>query len=315
MSITLVTGATGFVGRHLVREFALAGLPFRAQARLPASLPPLIDQIATGDIGPGTNWSAALRGVTQVVHAAGIAHRRFEQQQDAGTLLHTVNCTGTLTLAAAAARAGVRHFVFLSSVHVNGPRTDGRAPFLPDEPPRPEGHYARSKAAAEAGLETLAGNTGMAVTILRPVVMVGAGAKGNVGMLAGAIRRGVPLPLGSLNRRRAYLNVGNLCSFVLFRLRNAEAAGCTRFILADDPPLTVGELACTLGAAMGRPARLFAVPDRLLRFGLTALGKGALVDGLMGELLVDISKPESTGWRPPLTFHAGIQAAFGNGEA
>jgi UDP-glucose 4-epimerase len=315
MSITLVTGATGFVGRHLVQHLAAAGMPLRAQVRRPGSLPPAFDHTVTGDIGPGSNWSEALRGVTQVVHAAGVAHRRFEQREDAGTLFHMVNCEGTLTLAKAAASAGVRHFLFLSSIHVNGTRTDGRAPFLPDELPAPEGPYALSKAAAEERLEALARETGMAVTILRPVVMVGAGAKGNVAMLASAIRRGVPLPLAALSRKRAYLNVENLCSFILFRLGNAAMAGCTRFILADYPPVSVGELARALGAAMGRPARLFPVPDRLLGLGLKAVGKGTLVDGLMGELLVDSTKVQATGWRPPLTFHAGIQSAFGGGEA
>ncbi len=184
--VVLVTGAGGFVGRHLVPVLAAEGWRVRRAVR---TLSRSDDEVSIGSIGPVTDWQAALDGVEAVVHLAARVHHPGEES--AGELYRAVNTEGTLHLARCAAAAGVRRFVHVSTVLVNGSSTDGRLPFREDDIPAPRGVYGNSKAAAEAGLKQLAETVDMRIAVIRPPLIYGAGALGNLRLLVRAIQRGI----------------------------------------------------------------------------------------------------------------------------
>lgn len=200
--VVLVTGAGGFVGRHLVPVLAAEGWRVRRAVR---TLSRSDDEVSIGSIGPVTDWQAALDGAEAVVHLAARVHHPGEES--AGELYRAVNTEGTLHLARCAAAAGVRRFVHVSTVLVNGSSTDGRLPFREDDIPAPRGVYGNSKAAAEAGLKQLAETVDMRIAVIRPPLIYGAGALGNLRLLVRAIQRGIPLPFGAIRNRRAFLGV------------------------------------------------------------------------------------------------------------
>ena len=171
-------------------------------------------------IGSATNWQDALVGAHAVVHLAARVHHPNEEHS--AHLYRDVNTDGALHLARCAARAGVRRFIFVSTILVNGRTTDGRGPFSERDILTPRGVYGRSKAAAESGLQAMVQDGGMGITVIRPPLIYGAGAKGNFKLLVQAVRRGIPLPFGSIRNRRAFLAFENLCSFVVGRLTNAS---------------------------------------------------------------------------------------------
>ncbi len=308
----LVTGAGGFVGGHMVA--ALDGDAVTAVTRRPEPLPPGVLGAVVPSIDGATDWGGTLDGVDAVVHLAGLAHRSGKFATANLSLYEDVNAKGTIRLAEAAARAGVRDFLFVSSIHVNGTETDGRPPFRETDTPAPSGPYGASKAKAEAGLAEIAARTGMAVTVVRPPVIHGAGARGNIGRLAAALRRGVPLPLASIHNRRAFLGIDNLVGFVRWRLSTPNA-WCETFIVADDAQPSTPEFVALLGAAIGRRARLAPFPPALLRRVLSATGRGAMAEGLLSSLEVDTAKAKAAGWRPRFTLAEGLDRAFGAGPA
>ena len=211
--VVLLTGANGFVGRNVAPVLTANGMIVRRAMRKPS---PDANTVIIDPIGPQTNWEEALLGVDAVVHlAARVHHPREEHATD---IYRSINTDGTLHLARCAAKAGVRQFIYLSTVLVNGGSTDGRPPFREEDPVVPRGVYGQSKAAAEAGLEALAKDTDMSITVIRPPLIYGAGALGNFRLLVKAVERGIPLPFGSIHNRRAFLGVGNLASFIAHRL-------------------------------------------------------------------------------------------------
>ncbi len=297
----LVTGATGFVGRPLCRLLAEHGLPLRAALRSPAagSLTPAAQSVVTGEIGPESDWSGALEGIDSVVHLAARVHRLREDQPGACRLVNTL---GTLRLAEQAVRAGVRRFVFLSSVKAVG--ESGH--LTPETPPSPADAYGRSKWEAELGLRDIADRTGLEVVILRPPLVYGPGVRANFLRLLRLVDRGIPLPLASVHNRRSLLFVGNLADAVLACLEHPAAAGRT-FCLADGEPLSTPGLIRRLAAALGRPARLIPFPPTLLRLAARVTGRTAVVDRLLGDLTVDDAPlRETLSWVPPFTVDEGI---------
>jgi UDP-glucose 4-epimerase len=306
----LVTGATGFVGRHVVA--GLGGCKVTAAVRsaevaLPAGVRPLV----VGPIDPRTDWRAALAGIDAVVHLAGVAHRSGRFQAENADFYFEVNAHGTLRLAEAAAAAGVRDFVFASSIAVNGNATDRRAPFRESDAPAPVGSYGESKAAAEHGLAEIAGRTGMAVTAFRPPLVHGRGAPGNMARLEAAIRRGVPLPLAAIRNRRAFLGIDNLADFVNWRLAQRNR-GFEVFIVADDEQPSTPEFVAALADGMGARARLVPLPVPVLRALLAATGKSGMAESLVASLAVDTAKVQAAGWRPPFSLRKGLARAFAN---
>lgn len=308
--VALVTGASGFVGRHVVRALRRENWSVRRVMRSPEGED---GDIVVESIGPKTDWQAALKGVNAVIHLAARVHKKHDGQ--ATELYRAVNVEGTLNLARCAASAGVRHFFFISTVLVHGRSNDGRAPFSESDLPSPRGLYGRSKAEAEAGLRTLARDVDMKFSVIRPPLIYGAHAKGNFPLLARAVRLGVPLPFAAIRNRRNFLAVENLSSFILHQLRRPEeVSNFEIFLLADRERVSTPEFISCLARVSGTSARLFGIPSNLLETLLRIMGGQDMRDGLIGSLELDISKAIATGWQPQVTLEEGLRLAASDQE-
>lgn len=298
----LVTGANGFVGRAVRTVLRQAG-----HATLPAVRRPsgLAEERVVGDIDPATDWRAALSGVESVVHLAARVHVMNDSAMDPLTAFRSINTAGTLNLARQCAAAGVRRFVFVSSVKVNG--EERAAPYTEADAPAPEDAYALSKWEAEQGLRQIAAETGLEVVILRPPLVYGPGVGANFLALLRAVARGMPLPLGAIDNRRSLIYVGNLAAAILCCLEHPAAAGKT-FLVSDGEDVSTSGLVRRMAAALGRPARLLPVPPALLRFAARLAKKSALAIRLLDSLTVDSSAiRRELGWSPPFTLDEGLR--------
>ncbi|WP_374367515.1 UDP-glucose 4-epimerase family protein [Stutzerimonas sp.] len=302
----LLTGATGFVGRHLYRGLLSRDEFYLSCSVRSRSLDIRARQEIVGSLGPSTNWSTALAEVHIVIHAAALAHKGGVA--DSMAEYRRVNVEGTLNLARQAATAGVRRFVFISSIGVNG--NINFLPFHIDDMPNPAELYAQSKWDAEQGLRQLAAETGMEVVIIRPPLVYGPGARGNFGSLVRWVEKGVPLPLGAIHNKRSLVGIDNLVDLIIRCIDHPGAANQV-FLAGDGEDLSTTELLRAVGKAMGKPARLIPVPAGLLQFGATLLGKKAMAQRLLGSLQVDISKTcELLEWKPPYTVEEGLRRCF-----
>lgn len=296
MTTVLVTGASGFIGRAACSAFAKRGWQVRAALRKPANIEGA--QAVLGDLAQG--WP--LDGVDVVVHLAGIAHQIHAQ--NAESVYQEMNCNATERLARAAAHAGVKRFVFMSSIKVNGERTPIDRPFRADDAPQPEDRYARSKRDAERALANMGGK--LEIVVLRPPLVYGPGVRANFLRLIRLVERRLPLPLGAIKNRRSLIYVGNLAELVVAAASSPAAAGQT-FLAADGDDLSTPQLISEIGRALGTNARLIGVPVALLRLGGALTGMGAEVGRLVDSLVVDASGTcERLGWRPPFTARDGI---------
>ncbi|WP_375313662.1 NAD-dependent epimerase/dehydratase family protein [Bradyrhizobium sp. A5] len=309
--VVLVTGASGFVGRHVAPALALAGWSVRRAVRSPEGLD---DEVVIESIGPETDWSAALQGVDAVVHLAARVHHKHEEH--AVQLYRNVNIAGTLHLARSAATAGVRQFIFVSTVLVHGRSNEGRAPFSENDILTPRGLYGMSKAAAEAGLKTLARDSDMNISVIRPPLVYGAGAKGNFALLTRAVSLGLPLPFGAIRNQRAFLAVQNLSSFIARRLAHPDTASNFEiFLVADREQVSTPEFIDRLAKAAGKNSRLFGMPPNLLSTLLNVMGRQDTHDSLIGSLELDVSKAIATGWQPQVSLDEGLRLALSVQEA
>jgi UDP-glucose 4-epimerase len=309
--IVLLTGASGFVGGHVAPVLARGGWTVRRALRTPSGNG---DDVCIGSIGPATDWQVALAGVDAVVHLAAHVHRQDENpEDDRYGNYRNVNVDGTLRLARSAAAAGVRQFIFVSTVMVHGRSNDGRAPFREDDVLTPRGIYGKSKAAAENGLKAIAQAADMGITVIRPPLVYGAGAKGNFRLLVKAVRLGLPLPFAAIRNHRAVLSVENLSSFILRRLAHAEGKYDV-FLLADDEQVSTPEFIRRMAKAADATPRLFPVPTSLLSAVLRIGGQLSAHDSLIGSLALDVSKAAATGWRPETTLDEGLRLAVAGGD-
>ena len=306
-AVVLVTGATGFVGKALVRSLSEdPSFRVRAASRQSISFDNTIDSVASGDLGGSTDWSRALDGVTAVVHLAARVHVMRERSADPLTEFRKANVDGTLALARQAAAAGVKRFVFLSSVKVNGEKTDDHA-FSERDQPRPADPYGVSKHEAELGLLRIGKETTMQVVIVRAPLIYGPGVKANFRRMMSWLHRGLPLPFGAIDNRRTLIGLDNLVDLLRTCLIRPRAANQT-FLAGDDEDLSTTDLLRRLGLALGTPARLIPVPPRVLRFGLATLGLGEEAQRLCGSLQVDSSRARALlDWHPPATVDAGLR--------
>jgi UDP-glucose 4-epimerase len=304
--VVLVTGASGFVGRHLVPALARSGWAVRRAVRTPEGAG---DEVVVDSVGPETDWRAALDGVDAVVHLAARVHHKNEEH--AVQLYRNVNIAGTLHLARSAANAGVRQFVFVSTVLVHGRSNDGRPPFSEDDVLTPRGLYGMSKAAAEAGLKTLVRDAEMNVSVIRPPLVYGAGAKGNFALLARAVELGLPLPFGAIRNHRAFLAVQNLSSFIERRLVHHDPSNRFEiFLVADAEQVSTPEFVERLARAAGKPSRLLRMSPRLLSSMLIMMGRQDTSDSLLGSLELNLSKALATGWQPDVSLDEGLRLAL-----
>ncbi|MFE8073379.1 SDR family oxidoreductase [Marinobacteraceae bacterium S3BR75-40.1] len=306
----LVTGASGFVGGHLIaRLSAQSAVSVRGAVRTkPAD--ERSELVAVGEINESTDWSEVLQGRRVVVHTAARAHIMDDAVADPLTEFRSVNVVGTLNLARQAAEAGVKRFIFISSIKVNGEQTLPGKPFTVADKPAPEDSYGVSKMEAEQGLLSIASETDMELVIIRPPLVYGPGVKGNFASMTKLVGKGIPLPLGAINNRRSLVGLDNLVDLILTCIDHPGAANQT-FLAGDGEDLSTSELLRRVAKAMGKPSRLIPVPAGLLRFGAALLGRRAVGQRLLGSLQVDISSTrERLGWAPPLSVDDGLKRCF-----
>jgi nucleoside-diphosphate-sugar epimerase len=305
MRRVLVTGATGFVGRPLCELLAHSGLVVRAALRNDRAVSACIaEKAVVGDIGATTDWRVALDGVDAVLHIAARVH----VLNDAGAsvqLYDETNARGTERLAQASAQAGIRRFVFLSSVKVNGEETTGQAYSAHDEP-QPQDAYGRSKWLAEKHVTEVAAGTGMEAVIVRSPLVYGPGVRANFLRLLRWVDKEWPLPLGAIKNGRSLVSVWNLCDLLVLLLEHPLAPGRT-WMVSDGEDVSTPELIQRLGSAMSRGVRLLRVPVGLLRLLGRLTGREAEVARLCGSLLVNIDHTRrELQWVPPVKLDEGL---------
>lgn len=303
----LITGANGFIGRAVYTQLGQRGHAVVAAVRRPAGLQ---GEFVIGEIDAGTDWTASLADCGSVIHLAARVHVMRDTATDPLAAFRAVNTEGTLNLARQAAQAGVRRFVFMSSIKVNGEATPKDRAFSEADVPAPQDAYAQSKWEAEQGLLALARQTGMEVVIIRAPLVYGPGVKGNFASLVRWVQKGVPLPLAAVNNRRSLLALDNLTDFIALCADPALSPQAANevFLLSDGEDVSTPELLRRVAQAYAVPLRLFAMPTTMIRAAAVLLGKGAAAERLLGSLVVDSSKARQLlGWKPVTSMHAQLQ--------
>lgn len=310
----LLTGASGFVGRAVFKAARDREIDIRPVLRSLDSLHRFSEAKSSGAVvamlHADTDWGDILKGVDAVVHCAARVHQMSDNSFDPLLEFRKVNVAGTLNLANQAAQAGVRRFVFISSIKVNGEETQYGSAYAAKDIPAPSDAYGLSKCEAESGLMQLAGDVGMEVTIIRAPLIYGPRVKGNFLTMLRCLQRGVPLPLGWVTEnRRSLVALDNLVDLLVTCIDHPAAANET-FLVSDGEDLSTADLLCRLGNAMGKRARLLPVPPALLQAAAKLLGKGDMAQRLLGNLQVDISHTcQTLGWNPPIGVDEGLRRA------
>ena len=306
--LTLITGTTGFVGSGVVARLAGEGVETLACVRGDmVSMPEGVRVVRVAELTADTDWRQVLAGAKSVIHLAARVHVMHDTEADPINTFRAVNVEGTLNLARQAAAAGVKRFVFISSVKVNGECTQPGRAFSEADTPNPQDDYGLSKFEAEQGLRQLSADTGLEVVIIRPPLVYGPGVKANFASLIRAVQRGWLLPLGAVHNQRSLVALDNLVDFIVTCVSHPQAANQT-FLVSDGQDLSTTELVRGMVQAAGAPARLLPVPVWALQAGATLLGKGGAVQRLCGNLQVDISKARSLlGWVPPVSVEEGLR--------
>jgi UDP-glucose 4-epimerase len=308
----VVTGGAGFIGRALVarllREDCVSGVTAVVR-RESSSLPADAVQCAVGDIAAGVSWADVLRGADAIVHCAARVHVMKDHVADPLAAYRAVNLNATLELAQAAAQCGVKRFVFLSSIKVNGEMTKPGQAFSADDDPAPIDPYGVSKAEAEKALFELSVKTGMEVVVIRPPLVYGKGVKANFEAMLRWTRKGIPLPLGAIRNARSLVSIENLTDLIVLCLHHPCAGGQV-FMVSDGIDVSTSELLRRVARAMGRPARIFPVPESMLSFAARLIGRPDIAQRLCSSLRVDIGKTQQLlGWRPVLSLDEGLRNA------
>jgi UDP-4-keto-D-QuiNAc 4-reductase len=309
--VVLLTGVSGFVGRSLLDSLANTGnYCLRACARNVDLVEHRdVEYIAVGDLGGDIRWEVITQGVDVVVHAAARVHVMNDTSADPLVEFRKVNVAGTLNLARQAAASGVRRFIFISSIKVNGEFTLLGVPFTADDTPAPVDPYGVSKLEAEIELLALSKSTGMEVVIIRPVLVYGPGVKANFRNMMGFLAKGVPLPLplGSVDNKRSLVALDNLVDLIKTCMAHPAAANQV-FLVSDGNDVSTPELLRKVAHSVGTRAVLIPFPVRVLTFLATLLGKKAVATRLFSSLQVDISKNHQLlGWLPPVTLDAALK--------
>jgi nucleoside-diphosphate-sugar epimerase len=303
---TLVTGASGFVGSFLVKVLeenssfsVVASVRNKSQNTDPRF-------VEVGDMDGSTDYSRVVSGIDVVIHTAARAHIMDDTVAEPLTEYRITNVKGTLNLAQQSVAAGVKRFIFISSIKVNGESTTGRKPFSIECNSAPEDAYGLSKCEAEEGLRKLASESDMEVVIIRPPLVYGPGVKGNFFSLLKYSSGGMPLPLALVNNQRSMIYVGNLTDFIVRCIEHPAAANET-FLVSDGDDISLRSLIINIRNAFGRSSRLLPIPVLLFNIVGVLLGKQAMLDRLVGDLQIDSSKARKLlSWIPPFTIKQGI---------
>ena len=309
-----LTGGSGFVGQALYPALlaqghqvvcALRAGTFEAAPELWKGADPLL----IPDLSPETDLRQGLSGTDAVIHLAGMAHIRTRYRLDLLDRFMAVNCEATLNLARQAARAGVKRFVFLSSIGVNGSVSPIGRPFRETDTPRPDTAYGMSKLAAEQGLKKLARETGMEVVILRPPLVFGPRARANFLSLMKWVHSGIPLPFAGIRNEKNFVGLSNLVD-VLICCLNHDRAGNQTFLVCDAGAVSTPELIRKIASAMNRPPRLFVFPAGFARIILASAGKKRIYDQLWRDLSIDTGKMNRMlDWKPGQTLDEEIRSS------
>lgn len=304
----LLTGASGFVGGAVAAQLLRLGavnLVLAGRKPVPELLPSSVF-VPVAEIDAATDWAAALADVEVVIHCAARVHVMSDTASDPLAEFRKVNVSGTLRLARQAVAAGAKRFIFISSIKVNGERTTSGQPFTADDLPAPVDAYGISKMEAEQGLRALAADSGLEVVIIRPVLVYGPGVKANFRNMMSWLSHGVPLPLGGLGNRRSLVALDNLVDLILICIGHPAAANQT-FLVSDGEDLSTTQLLQRMAHALGRSARLLAMPVFLLEAAAAMLGKRAVAQRLCDSLQVDIGKTRGClGWVPPVSVDVAL---------
>lgn len=306
----LITGATGFVGAAVINRLLRTDMCLKAavlENESTSSLPQEVHHVVTPPLSENCDFSDALNNVDIVIHLAARVHIMQDNAADPLQEFRRVNVHGTERLARQAVEAGVKRFVFISTNGVNGNSSGSRA-FTEEDKPAPHNPYSESKLEAEACLRDICANAGMALVIIRPTLVYGAGVKANFLQLIRSVNSGVPLPLATIRNKRSLIYVENLADAIACCVTNPVAAGQTYFV-SDGEDVSTPELIRRIAFALGRPARLFPFPMKVMRIAGKMLGKSLVVERVLGSLQVDGSKiRRELGWVPPYTMKEGLRA-------
>jgi len=303
MKKVLITGGSGFIGRALLnnlnRDYNVITLVRQK----------LIDEnsIAIGEFGHKTDFSSVVEGVDVVIHLAARAHV-LKKENNSTELFRSTNTIATTNLAKNSADAGVKRFIFISSIGVNG--IHNTYPFSYSDTPKPVEDYAISKFEAEIELKKIAKSTGMEVVIIRPPLVYGKGAPGNFGTLLKVANKNLPLPLGAINNKRSFVSIDNLVDIIITCIDHPRAANQT-FLVSDDEEISTSNLLKKLTLAAGKKPWLLPVPVLFLKFLASIVGKKAAVERFSSSLTVDIEHTKKTlNWKPPNTLDQRIRRCF-----
>ena len=317
----LVTGANGFVGKVLCSALYKQGHVVRAAVRVENTVCDDFDQVVVCAIDGQTDWESALCGVDVVIHLAARVHVMHDTSDDPLEAFRRVNVAGTERLGRSAAASGVKRFVFVSSIKVNGESTvpiptltlplKGQEQFSEFDAPNPQDPYGISKWEAEQALHRVSAETGLEVVIVRPPLVYGAGVKGNFAQMLKVLARGIPLPLAAVTNLRSLIYLGNLVDALMLCATHPAAIGQT-YLLSDGEDISTPDLLRQLGVAMAHPARLFYCPQALLKLAGSLTGRADQIERLLGCLQIDSSKiRRELGWTPPYTLELGLRITAG----
>ncbi len=309
MQKILVTGATGFIGQAVVNTLHTQQVPVLAGVRHHSTaISEDITQIELGELATATDHSAILNDVDIIIHTAARAHILHTTNLDPLTEFRKVNTTGTLMLAQQAAAAGVKRFIFISSIKVNGESTHNGQLFTPELTGIPTDPYGLSKYEAEQGLMNLAKTTNMQVVIIRPPLVYGPGVKANFANLVKWIDRGIPLPFGAINNKRSLIALDNLVSFIIHCRHHPKAAN-EIFLVADESDISTTQLLQKVAQALGKKARLLPISTTWMTFSAHLIGKQNLSSRLFDSLQLDSSKAiDLLGWQPVVSIEEQLNS-------
>lgn len=297
----LITGATGFVGRELVAELLGRDMSVLAVVRRPSSLPSEARQVVVEDLLSGIEWKEVLQKIDVVIHLAARVHIMNETVSEPLAAFRKVNVDGTLNLAKQATESGVKRFIYISSIKVNGEMTMTDCPFRPDDTVQPIDSYGLSKHEAEQGLLAMAKSTTMEVVVIRPPLVYGPGVRANFLSMMNWMHKGIPLPFGAVNNRRSLIALDNLVSFIIQSIDHPKAANEV-FLISDDEDVSTTKLLQKVAKAFGKKSLLIPVPVSWMKFVAKLISKEDMTSRLFSSLQVDSSKAHDLlDWKPVVT--------------
>lgn len=310
----LLTGGSGFVGRAVLKRLA-ASSDVHVTAALRSDVPSLPKGVIAYrfvDLAHESAWPDVAHSFDVVIHCASRVHVMNEVAADPLAEFRKVNVEATLAFARRAADAGVKRFVFISSIKVNGEGTQLGNPYRADDTPAPQDPYGVSKCEAEEQLKLLGVQTGMEIVVIRPVLVYGPEVKANFRNMMAWLDKGVPLPFGAIYNKRSLVAVDNLVDLIVVCCSHPAAANET-FLVSDDEDVSTTQLLRAMARALHKPARLIPIPGAWLSLAARALGKASLSQRLCGSLQVDIDKTKRVlGWKPPVSLEQALQIAADN---